>query len=144
MVKRSWKIRMFLIYVLLMILAVMASTAACNEINDSTEELIDGNADYALSGGHWLVYGGQYVQAGKTLKLSWSADGEVDGYIFTESQYNSYRPMGIASRYEVHSSGRTGSISTKVKYGDIYYAIVDNGTWFSSSKKIYEAKLTMR
>ena len=111
-----------------------------------SETTIATAANQILNGGGYtaLPSGGEYTQAGKTLTLSWSADGNLEGFIFTENQFNDFKPLGIPSAYEAYSKGASGTISWTIQNGDTYYGVVTNRVVVASSVKLYEAKLTMR
>jgi len=83
-----------------------------------------------ISGGHWVTLpsDGAFVQAGSTLSLSWSADGYLDVYIFTENQYNNFKRGAFVLYWEAHKRGSSGTISANIENGDTYYGVVRNGS----------------
>jgi hypothetical protein len=97
-----------------------------------------------LSGGYseYLPANGAYVQAGKTLTLSWSADGNLEGYIFTQTQFNNFKPLGIPSGYQAYSSGSSQTIYATITNSDTYYGVVTNRVMFASPVKLYQATFT--
>ena len=95
-----------------------------------------------ISGGYFFALppNGIYLNSGKTLKLSWSADGYLSAYILTETQFKDFKIDGIASNYEAKGYAREGIISTRIRHNDRYYAVVSNSPIFASPIKLYEAK----
>ncbi len=111
-----------------------------------SETTIATAANQILNGGGYttLPSAGEYTQVGRTLTLSWSADGNLEGYIFTENQFNNFKPFGIPSAYEAYFQGASGTISWHVQNSDTYYGVVTNRMVVASSVKLYQAKLTVR
>jgi uncharacterized repeat protein (TIGR02543 family) len=102
-------------------------------------------SNHVINGGYWteLPSNGVYVQAGRTLNLSWSADSNLTCFIFTVTQYNNFKPLGIVSAYMARGSGSQGSITATIQNCDTYYAIIyNNTTAFGPSIKLYQAVLT--
>ena len=99
------------------------------------------NIDY----GNWQTMGsgGISIQGGTTLTLTWSADGNLDCFIFTENQYNNFKPMGLLSGYMQHEAGSKGTITVTLQNSDTYYVIVRNQATFGLVK-LYQATLTAR
>jgi len=91
---------------------------------------------------------GIYVQAGKTLTFSWSADGGLVGYIFTANQYGNWENniLGLPSSYEGYNSGSTGSITVTIQNGDTYCAVLFNNALgilgSGPNVEVYQATLT--
>jgi hypothetical protein len=91
---------------------------------------------------------GVYAQAGETLTFSWSADGGLVGYIFTENQYNNWKNnlAGLPSSYEGYNSGSTGSITVTIQNSDTYYAVLFNNALgilgSGPNVEVYQATLT--
>jgi len=91
---------------------------------------------------------GTYVQSGKTLTFSWSADGELVGYIFTSNQYNNWKNnlLGLPSSYEGYNSGSTGSITVTTQNSDTYCAVLFNNALgilgSGPNVEVYQAALT--
>jgi hypothetical protein len=70
---------------------------------------------------------GVYVQSGKTLNLSWSADGSLKCYICSANQYNSFKNSNMVSiTYFQKGEGSQGSISYTVQNADTYYVVLVN------------------
>lgn len=91
----------------------------------------------------YVPLNGTYIQAGRTLILSWSADGNVEGFIFTGNQYNNFKQqLGVASAWIAHGSGVNGAISAYIQDSDTYYAVVRNTFTLGPSVKLYQAVLT--
>jgi hypothetical protein len=98
-----------------------------------------------VNGGSYAYFplNGAYVSSGKTLTLSWSADGNMDAFILTSNQYNNFKPFSVASTWMTSGNGPNGTISVYIQNGDTYYAIVRN-TFIGSPVKLYQAVLTAR
>ncbi len=99
-----------------------------------------------LNGGTYLALpsqgAGVRMQSGETMNLSWSADGNVEGFIFTENQYSNFKPMQYASAWIAHGTGIKGAISAYIQNSDTYYAVVRNTFALGSPIKLYQAVLT--
>ena len=94
-----------------------------------------------------LPTNGVYVQAGKTLTFSWSADGGLFGYVFTENQYNNWKQsLETVATYEGYQSGSQGSITVTIQNGDSYCAVLYNNALSilgsGPTVKVYQATLT--
>jgi hypothetical protein len=81
-----------------------------------------------------------WVDAGKTVKLSWKADNNLYVYIMTESQFKSGWIL-LPSYYEAYKYGREGTISAYSCCGDKYYMVFINLNL--ATVKLYEAKVTV-
>jgi len=94
-----------------------------------------------ISGGYYFTLppDGVYISSGKTLKLSWSADGDLRAYILTETQFQDFQDDGIASNYEAYAYAREGTISAHIRHNDRYYTTISRPL-FSLSVKLYQAK----
>jgi hypothetical protein len=114
----------------------------------NTTTITTGPPDQIFKAQTWDVFpsNGVYVQAGKTLNLSWSADGGLVGYIFTTNQYNSWiNSLRVKATYEGYNSGSTGSITVTIQNGDTYCAVLLNNAisiFGENSVKVYHATLT--
>jgi len=116
------------------------------EARETREEVLCTLNDAYISGGYYYALpgeGGVYVSPGKTLILSWVADGDVHAYILTQTQFSDFKFDGIASNYEAYLCARQGTISTYVRYGDVYYATLSR-LIFTSTVKVYEAQVKLR
>ena len=85
-----------------------------------------------------------YLQGGQTVTLSWSANGTLEGYIFTETQFNNFKQYGSPSGYEAYRAGKNETISAYVHKSDIYYGVITNRLIVNPTVKLYEATLTLR
>ena len=100
-----------------------------------------------ISPGYYLAFptGGAYVQANgsKTLTMTWSADGSLDCFILTETQYTNFRnsATGYVSASVVMGSGSNGTIRGVIQNTDTYYVVVRNTPSFGSPIKLYQATL---
>lgn len=86
-------------------------------------------ANQVINSASWelLPSNGVYVQAGKTLNLSWSADGSLNCYFVTANQYNNFKNSnGVSITYVGKGVSNQGSISYTVQNSDTYYAILYN------------------
>ena len=113
-----------------------------HQVNVQREQTLDTKNNLIISGGYYttLPSSGVYINSGKTLKLLWSADGSLDVYILTETQFEYFKVWGTTSNYEAHSYGKEGTISANIKHDDKYYAVVSNTPLFGSSVKLYQAQ----
>ena len=88
---------------------------------------------------------GVNVQAGRTLSLSWSADGSLNCYIVTANQYNNFvNSNRINISYFQKGVANQGSISYTVQNSDTYLAVLVNNAdpLFGGSVEVYQATLT--
>jgi len=88
---------------------------------------------------------GVNVQAGRTLSLSWSADGSLNCYIVTANQYNNFvNSNRISISYFQKGVGNQGSISYTIQNSDTYMAVLVNNAdpLFGGSVEVYQATLT--
>lgn len=84
---------------------------------------------------------GAYVTAGRTLSLSWSADGSLNCFILTQNQYNNFKSnFGLVSSSMASGSGASGTIIANIQNTDWYYAVLYNTSVFESVK-LYQAVL---
>jgi 4-amino-4-deoxy-L-arabinose transferase-like glycosyltransferase len=99
-----------------------------------------------INGGQWAYFplNGAYVSSGRTLSLSWSADDNVECFIFTENQYNNFSQPHVEVTYQAHGTGSSGTISTNVVNSDSYYAVIRIEQMGGPSFKLYQATLTAR
>jgi hypothetical protein len=114
----------------------------------NTTTITTGPPNQIFNAQTWDVFpsNGVYVQAGKTLTLSWSADGGLVGYIFTTNQYNSWiNSLRTEATFEGHDSGSTGSMTVTIQNSDTYCAVLLNNAISilgENSVKVYQATLT--
>ena len=88
---------------------------------------------------------GVYLQAGHTLTLSWSADGNLTGYVFSSNQYANWQQSHIQVTYDASGSGSTYSFSYTVQNADTYYAVLyDGASVFGNSVRDYNFTVTVR
>jgi hypothetical protein len=98
-----------------------------------------------VTGGSYAYFplNGAYVEAGRTLSLSWQADGNLECFILTENQYNNFKSnLGIVSARMAYGSGMNGAISAYIQNSDRYYAVIRNTFTLGPSVKLYQAVLT--
>jgi len=112
---------------------------------ETREEVLYTLNDVYISGGHYcaLPPTGVYISPGKTLVLSWVADGDLKAYILTQTQFSDFKFDGIASNYEAYLYARQGTISAYIRYGDVYYTTLSR-LIFTSTVKVYEAQAKLR
>lgn len=102
-----------------------------------------------ISPGYHLTFptNGAYLQinGSKTLTMTWSADGSLDCFILTETQYANMKNnlLGMVSASCASGSGSSGTISGVIHNSDTYYVVVRNTMMLGSSIKLYQATLTM-
>jgi hypothetical protein len=92
-----------------------------------------------------LPSNGIYLQAGQLVTVSWSADGNLDIYLFTETEFDNFKlkPYLIPSGYENYFSGKGATFSTYITNNDTYYIVISHGGLSSqSTTKLYQATLT--
>jgi hypothetical protein len=99
-----------------------------------------------IPGAQWAFFpaGGANVEAGHTLNLSWSANSNMDCYIFTQTQYNGFMQSGTPNAWVAHGTNSQGTISTNpLQNSDTYYAVLINATTdFGVEVKLFQATLT--
>jgi predicted nucleic acid-binding Zn ribbon protein len=83
-------------------------------------------------------YNSYVIQAGKTVSLSWSADGSVSVYILTENQYDYFSFWGYHLSPAAYKSGSSGTIVYNVANTDTYYLVIKNPSLFQNVK-VYSA-----
>ena len=98
--------------------------------------------DYRLPGQHhhhWRPY----ILSGRELSVSWSADGAVDVYVLTETQYEYFRVWGFTMRYVAYRQASRGTLFIGVPNSDTYFIVINNPSWVETYK-VYsaEAKVT--
>jgi len=109
------------------------------------EQRLSRVSNVILSNGSYttLPSNGIYLQAGQLVTLSWSADGHLDIYLFTETQFDNFKPYLIPSVYENHFSGKGATFSTYITNNDTYYVVIAHLPLSSQSTiKLYQATLT--
>ncbi|RLG97841.1 hypothetical protein DRO19_05225 [Candidatus Bathyarchaeota archaeon] len=116
-----------------------------HQVNVPKEQTLYTKSSETIPGGYYvpLPPDGVYVESGKTIKLSWSADGYLDAYILTETQFEDFKIDGIVSNWEAHSYGKEGIISANIRHNDKYYAVVSNTPLLSSPVKLYQAQVVL-
>lgn len=109
----------------------------------ATATIWTANPNQTIPYGNWSAPAiGVSVPSGHTLSLNWSADGNIDSFIFTETQYKNFQPMGLLSGYMAHGAGSQGNITASVQNGDTFYAVVRNQSALGSIK-LYQASLSL-
>lgn len=118
------------------------------EVTVQREERIATVGEQVLSGGYYIAVpsGGINIEPGKTFKVSWSADGNLNVYILTETQFEYFKFWGTTFNYEVYYHGKEGTISFEVRHKDRYYGIVSNSVILGPPIKVYgvEAIITWK
>ncbi|MFA5368140.1 MAG: hypothetical protein WC333_09695, partial [Dehalococcoidia bacterium] len=94
-------------------------------------------SDHTLFGPSYN-YDSYYIPAGKTISLSWSADGYVSIYILTETQYSYFSTWGWHSNPAAYDNGNSGTLSYHVSNTDTYYLVINNPSWVTGIK-VYSA-----
>jgi len=88
---------------------------------------------------------GIYLQPGQTITLSWSADGNLTGYVFSSNQYSNWQQSHIQVTYDASGSGSTYVFSYTVQNADTYYAVLyDGASVFGNSVNDYSFTVTVR
>jgi len=87
---------------------------------------------------------GVYAQTGQTLTLSWSADGNLTGYIFSANQYNNFQQSHYSVTSYQSGYGSQVSISYTVQNSGTYYAVLyDGASVLASTVEDYSVTLTV-
>jgi hypothetical protein len=90
-----------------------------------------------------LPSNGIYLQAGQLVTVSWSADFDLDIYLFTETEFDNFKPYLIPSGYENYFSGKGATFSTYITNNATYYVVIAHGPESSQSTiKLYQATIT--
>jgi hypothetical protein len=79
------------------------------------------------------------IEAGKTVSISWEADGNVNVFVLTETQYDYFTSWGATARYEAFRSARSGTLTYRVENTDTYHLIIQNPSYFETIK-VYSAE----
>jgi hypothetical protein len=98
-----------------------------------------------IPGAQWAYFPleGANVETGRTLSLTWSANSNMDCYIFTNTQYDAFTQSGTPGTYIAHGTDSQGTISTNTLQSGTYYAVLVNAaTDFGVEVKLYQATLT--
>lgn len=101
------------------------------------EQEIGRLTDHVLKGGYFHDWT-ETIQAGKTISISWEADGRLNVWILTQTQYDYFKVWGTTFRYEALKSGRSGTLVHRVSNTDTYHLIVQNPSLFENIK-VYSA-----
>ena len=83
------------------------------------------------------------IQAGKTISISWEADGSLNAWVLTQSQCDYLKVWGTTSSYEAMKSGRSGTLIYRVSNTDTYHLIVQNPSQVESIT-VYSAVATVQ
>jgi hypothetical protein len=87
---------------------------------------------------------GIYLQPGQTITLSWQADGNLTGYVFSSNQYNNWQQSHLYVTYDASQSGSTYSYSYTVQNADTYYIVLyDGASVFGNSVRDYSFTVTI-
>jgi hypothetical protein len=114
------------------------------QATENREQTLHTESNVIIYGGSYVTLPpeGVYLEPGKTLKLSWSADGNLHAYILTETQFQDFKDDGVASNYEAYLYAREGTISAHIQHSDRYYTIVSRPP-LTSSVKLYQAQAVL-
>lgn len=94
--------------------------------------------------------GGAYTSTGRTLTLSWSAEGNVKVFILSQKQFSDFASGFEAgstktpSAYEATGTRASGTIKFIVKDTNVYYGLIASAAVGNSPVKLNWAKLTQQ
>ena len=116
-----------------------------HQVSVQKEQTLYTESNKIIPSGYYITFppDGIFVESGKLIKLSWSADGNSYVYILTETQFEDFKWDGIASNWEAFSYGKEGTISANIQRNDKYYAVVSNSPLFGSPIKLYQAQAVL-
>jgi hypothetical protein len=81
------------------------------------------------------------IQAGKTINISWSADGDVNVYIFTETRFGNWvgnSATGDGNYVAARTYSSSGTLFYTVADTDTYYLVIKNPSG-DQDVKVYSA-----
>jgi hypothetical protein len=84
------------------------------------------------------------AQPGQILTLNWASDSNLEAFIFSATQFNNFKPLGIPNGQMATSYGSQGSISFTVTNADTFYAVVTNRVYFASPVMLYSSSLVVK
>jgi hypothetical protein len=104
-----------------------------------------GSADNVLNGGQVVYFptGGALTQSGRTLTLTWSANGNVEAFILTSGQFDDSLTGQVISASAAHGQGQNGSISVYAQNADTFFAVVRN-MYPQASVTLFQAQMAER
>ena len=76
---------------------------------------------------------GVYLQPGQTITVSWSADGDLTGYVFSSNQYANWQQSHLVVTSDASAYYSTYSYSYPVQDADTYYLVLYDGNSFGSN-----------
>ena len=106
-----------------------------------TQREIGQLSNYMLQGRYFQDWPAT-IQAGETIDISWEADGSLNVWVLTQSQYDYFKVWGITFRYDAFQTGRSGSLVHHVGNTDTYHMIIQNPSLFENIK-VYSAVVSV-
>jgi hypothetical protein len=96
-------------------------------------------------GGGTFIYWSVYIESGKSVSISWSADGCLYVFVLTENQFQQFKLLGTTTWYTAFGYCNSGTLTKTIENSDIYYIAISN-PWVLTTIKLYsaQAKLTWR
>ncbi|MEM3697474.1 MAG: hypothetical protein QXQ94_08270 [Candidatus Bathyarchaeia archaeon] len=109
---------------------------------ESRENAI-GSVENRNLGGGQFVYWSLSIESGKSVSVSWSADGCLYIFVLTENQFQQFKLLGTTSWYTAFKYCNSGTLTKTIENADTYYIAVSN-PWVLTTIKLYsaQAKLT--
>jgi hypothetical protein len=103
------------------------------------------SVDNELKGGQVVFFpsGGARVEAGRSLTLTWSSNGNVEAFILTSGQFGKSLNGQSVSTWAAHGQGQSGSINFYTQDTDSYFAVVRN-VYPEASIILFQAEMTER
>lgn len=83
------------------------------------------------------------MQAGTTLTLTWSSNGNMEAFILTSGQFDKSLNGQAVSVWAAHGQGQNGSISVYTQSTDSYFAVVRN-MYPQASVMLFQAQMVER
>ncbi|MEM3698212.1 MAG: hypothetical protein QXQ94_12105 [Candidatus Bathyarchaeia archaeon] len=94
-------------------------------------------------GGGTFIYWSVYIESGKSVSISWSADGCLYVFVLTENQFQQFKLLGTTTWYTAFGYCNSGTLTKTIENSDTYYIAISN-PWVLTTIKLYsaQAKLT--
>ncbi|MEM3705703.1 MAG: hypothetical protein QXX59_07250 [Candidatus Bathyarchaeia archaeon] len=105
---------------------------------ESRENAI-GSVENRNLGGGQFIYWSLNIESGKSVSVSWSADGCLYIFILTENQFQQFRLLGTTSWYTAFKYCNSGTLTKTIENTDTYYIAVSN-PWVLTTIKLYSAQ----
>lgn len=83
----------------------------------------DGNKNL---GGGTFTYWSLRIESGKSVSVSWGADGCLYVFVLTENQFQQFRLLGTTTWYTAFKYCNSGTLTKTIENTDTYYLAVSN------------------